>query len=76
MHGADNLTSCTTGSHHKGLFCKTCGVHLLGAPPDGESPLKSVPLNLRAMHGVEWDELNVEKHNGRAIEPNVKASIS
>ena len=65
VHGAENLTSCMTGARYRGLFCKICGVHLLGAAADGGGPLKLVPLNVRAMHGVEWDQLNVTKHNGR-----------
>ncbi len=67
VHGAENLSSCTTGrKDERGMLCKTCGVHLLSATADSEGPLKLVSLNLRAMHGVEWDELSVTKHDGRA----------
>jgi hypothetical protein len=66
VHGAGNASSCTTGKGYSGMFCKTCGVHLLCAAADSEEPLKVVPLNLRAMHGVEWDELNVTKRDGHA----------
>lgn len=52
------------------MFCKTCGVHLFRTAAEGESPWNVMPLNLRALHEVKLEELNVAKHNGRNSSPS------
>lgn len=61
MYGADNLHTYTTSKGPGGQFCKTCGIHILGPDVDREGSVKVTPLNLRAVHGVKLEELNVTR---------------
>jgi hypothetical protein len=68
-----------------GFFCKTCGVHLLHADLDGatDADNQKIPnakevlghdlhinaVNIRALQGVEWDKLKINRYDGRSKDP-------
>jgi len=66
LSGEDALRDYTFNKnaiHH--LFCTSCGIKSFarGSMPDGTP---TVAINARCLDGVELDELNVQKFDGRS----------
>ncbi|KIX09304.1 uncharacterized protein Z518_00383 [Rhinocladiella mackenziei CBS 650.93] len=53
---------------NQGLFCMNCGVQVVTRGQNGNV----YAVNLRTMHGVDWEEVEVGRAKGRELSPEYK----